>query len=62
MSREIEMALTSDDLQRVRRLSLSLSLEDSDDQVLHQEDRKFDIENAADLEKLLLQLNIQKQR
>ena len=49
-------------LERVRRLSLSLALEDSDDQVLHQENRTFEIENASALEQLLLQLNIQKQR
>jgi len=62
MTREIEMALSSDDLKRVRRLSLSLSLEDSDEQVLHQENRTFDLEDASALEKLLLQLNIQRQR
>ena len=33
----------------------------TDDQVLHETSQKIDLENAPSLEKLLLQLNIQKQ-
>jgi signal recognition particle receptor subunit beta len=61
LSREMELAVSSDQLQRARKLSLSLALEDSDEQVLHEASQKFDLDNAADLKRLLLQLNIQKQ-
>jgi signal recognition particle receptor subunit beta len=61
LSREIQLALSVDDLEKVRRLSLDLTLEDSDEQVVHAASQKIDIENAEALEKLLLQLNIQKQ-
>ena len=61
VSREIELAVASADLEKARRLSFSLSFEDQDDQVLHETSQKIDLEHASSLEKLLLQLNIQKQ-
>lgn len=61
LSREIELALNNEDVQRIRSLSLNLTLEDSDDKVLHRESQKIDIENASVLERLLLQLNIHRQ-
>ncbi len=61
LSREIELAIRKSDLKRVRRLSLRLTLEGQNDEVLHQTSQTIDLENAPLLETLLLQLNIQKQ-
>ena len=61
ISREIELAVASADLEKVRRLSFSLSFEDQNNQVVHETSQKIDLEHASSLEKLLLQLNIQKQ-
>lgn len=61
LSREIELAISGEKLRRVRRLSLNLVLEDSNQQVLHQTSQKIDIENAPELQRLLLQFNIHKQ-
>jgi signal recognition particle receptor subunit beta len=61
LTREMELEISADQLQRVRKVSLSLALEDSDDQMVHEASQKFDLENAADLKSLLFQLTIQKQ-
>ena len=60
-SGEMELAISDDQLQRARRISVSMALQDSDDEVLQETSQDFALENAADLKRLLLQLNIQKQ-
>jgi signal recognition particle receptor subunit beta len=61
LSHEMELAISGEQLQRARKISLSLTLEDSNDQVLQEASETFDLEHAADLQRLLVQLNIQKQ-
>ena len=61
ITREIELAIGRADMAQARRLSLRLAIEGQDDRVLHETSQKIELERASDLEKLLLQLNIQKQ-
>lgn len=62
LSRKMELEISADKLERVRKVSLHLALEDANDRVIHETFQKFDLENPADLKRLLFQLNIQKQR
>ena len=60
LSREIELAVAGTDLASARRLKLDLSFEDGEEKVVHRASKRIDLESAQNLEKLLLQLNIQK--
>jgi signal recognition particle receptor subunit beta len=61
LSRRIELAVAGDHLVNTRRVKLSLALEDGDDRVLHSTSKEIELEAVPNLEKLLLQLSIQKQ-
>ncbi len=60
INREILLGIGDAELARTRRLSLSLTFEDEDDQVVHRASQTIDLKDARQLEKLLLQLKIQK--
>ena len=60
VNREILLGIGDAELARTRRLSLSLAFEDEDDQVVHRTSQTIDLKDARQLEKLLLQLKIQK--
>ncbi len=59
MSRQLEMTLPRKSLMKARRMSMLLQFEDEDENIVGNMERSFDLTaRPADLEELLLQLNV----
>src|SRR4029079_123811 len=59
MSRDIQLTLKRADFKRARRFTVSLQVQDSDNQVVDAiRDLQVDLDNVQQLEKVLLRLNI----
>jgi len=59
LRRDIQLTLTRDDFRRARRFSVTLQVEDEDQQVVEAvRNLRVDLKNTESVEKLLLRLNI----